>query len=56
MKVKLLLMSLISIIVLMACSEKKEEKKEEVYKYDGGILDFLNEIVKDDATIINKPQ
>ena len=29
MKVKLLLMSLISIIVLMACSEKKEEKKEE---------------------------
>ena len=34
---------------------RKEEKKEEVYKFDGGILDFLNEIVKDDTTIIEKP-
>lgn len=29
MKIKLLLLSLVSIIVLMACGEKKEEKKEE---------------------------
>ncbi|MHB9298765.1 DNA topoisomerase (ATP-hydrolyzing) subunit B [Fusobacterium polymorphum] len=34
---------------------RKEEKKEEIYKYDGGILDFLSEIVKDDTTIIEKP-
>ena len=34
---------------------RKEEKKEEIYKFDGGILDFLNEIVKEDTTIIEKP-
>jgi len=34
---------------------RKEEKKEETYKFDGGILDFLNEIVKGEATIIDKP-
>ena len=34
---------------------RKEEKKEETYKFDGGILDFLNEIVKEEATIIDKP-
>ena len=34
---------------------RKEEKKEEIYKFDGGILDFLNEIVKDDTTVIEKP-
>ena len=34
---------------------KKDEKKEEIYKFDGGILDFLNEIVKGEATIIDKP-
>ena len=34
---------------------RKDEKKEETYKFDGGILDFLNEIVKDDTTIIEKP-
>ena len=34
---------------------RKEEKKEEIYKFDGGILDFLNEIVKEEATIIDKP-
>ena len=34
---------------------RKEEKKEEIYKFDGGILDFLNEIVKDETTIIEKP-
>ena len=34
---------------------RKEEKKEETYKFDGGILDFLNEIVKDDTTVIEKP-
>ena len=34
---------------------RKDEKKEEIYKFDGGILDFLNEIVKDDTTIIEKP-
>ena len=34
---------------------RKEEKKEEIYKFDGGILDFLNEIVKGEATIIDKP-
>lgn len=34
---------------------RKEEKKEEIYKFDGGILDFLNEIVKEEATIIEKP-
>ena len=34
---------------------RKEEKKEETYKFDGGILDFLNEIVKEDTTIIEKP-
>ncbi|MHB9335660.1 DNA topoisomerase (ATP-hydrolyzing) subunit B [Fusobacterium polymorphum] len=34
---------------------RKDEKKEEIYKYDGGILDFLSEIVKDDTTIIEKP-
>ena len=34
---------------------RKEEKKEETYKFDGGILDFLNEIVKEEATIIEKP-
>ena len=33
---------------------RKEEKKEEIYKFDGGILDFLNEIVKEDTTIIEK--
>ena len=37
MKIKLLLLSLVSIIVLMACGEKKEEKKEEekVFVIDG---------------------
>ena len=34
---------------------RKDEKKEEIYKFDGGILDFLNEIVKDETTIIEKP-
>ncbi len=34
---------------------RKDEKKEEIYKFDGGILDFLNEIVKDDTTVIEKP-
>ena len=34
---------------------RKNEKKEETYKFDGGILDFLNEIVKEDTTIIEKP-
>ena len=34
---------------------RKEEKKEEIYKFDGGILDFLNEVVKEEATIIDKP-
>ena len=34
---------------------RKEEKKEEIYKFDGGILDFLNEIIKEEATIIDKP-
>ena len=34
---------------------RKDEKKEEIYKFDGGILDFLNEIVKEDRTIIEKP-
>ena len=34
---------------------RKDEKKEENYKFDGGILDFLNEIVKEDTTIIEKP-
>lgn len=34
---------------------RKDEKKEEIYKFDGGILDFLNEIVKGDTTIIEKP-
>ena len=34
---------------------RKEEKKEETYKFNGGILDFLNEIVKEEATIIDKP-
>jgi len=34
---------------------RKEEKKEEIYKFDGGILDFLNEIVKEEVTIIDKP-
>ena len=34
---------------------RKDEKKEEIYKFDGGILDFLNEIVKEEATIIDKP-
>ena len=34
---------------------RKDEKKEETYKFDGGILDFLNEIVKEDTTIIEKP-
>ena len=34
---------------------RKDEKKEETYKFDGGILDFLNEIVKEEATIIDKP-
>jgi len=34
---------------------RKEEKKKETYKFDGGILDFLNEIVKEEATIIDKP-
>ena len=34
---------------------RKDEKKEETYKCDGGILDFLNEIVKEDTTIIEKP-
>ncbi|MBF1218567.1 MAG: DNA topoisomerase (ATP-hydrolyzing) subunit B [Fusobacterium periodonticum] len=34
---------------------RKEEKKEEIYKFDGGILDFLNEIVKEETTIIDKP-
>ncbi|EFE86941.1 DNA gyrase, B subunit [Fusobacterium periodonticum ATCC 33693] len=34
---------------------RKEEKKEETYKFDGGILDFLNEIVKEEATIVDKP-
>ena len=34
---------------------RKDEKKEEIYKFDGGILDFLNEIVKGEATIIDKP-
>ena len=34
---------------------RKDEKKEEIYKFDGGILDFLNEIIKEEATIIDKP-
>ena len=34
---------------------RKDEKKEETYKFDGGILDFLNEIIKEEATIIDKP-
>ena len=34
---------------------RKEEKKQEEYKFEGGILDFLNEIVKEDTTIIDKP-
>ena len=34
---------------------RKEEKKEETYKFDGGILDFLDEIVKEETTIIDKP-
>ena len=34
---------------------RKDEKKEETYKFDGGILDFLNEIVKEYTTIIEKP-
>ena len=34
---------------------RKDEKKEEIYKFDGGILDFLNEIVKGETTIIDKP-
>jgi len=34
---------------------RKEEKKKETYKFDGGILDFLDEIVKEEATIIDKP-
>ena len=34
---------------------RKDEKKEEIYKFDGGILDFLNEIVKEEATIRDKP-
>lgn len=34
---------------------RKDEKKEEIYKFDGGILDFLNEIVKEETTIIDKP-
>nr|WP_310787675.1 DNA topoisomerase (ATP-hydrolyzing) subunit B [Fusobacterium nucleatum] len=34
---------------------RKDEKKEETYKFDGGILDFLNEIVKEEATIVDKP-
>ena len=31
---------------------RKEEKREEIYKFDGGISDFLNEIVKEDTTPI----
>ena len=34
---------------------RKEEKKQEEYKFEGGILDFLNEILKEDTTIIDKP-
>ena len=34
---------------------RKDEKKEETYKFDGGILDFLNEIVKEETTVIDKP-
>ena len=34
---------------------RQDEKKEETYKFDGGILDFLNEIVKEETTIIDKP-
>ena len=31
------------------------KRKKKIYKFDGGILDFLNEIVKEEATIIDKP-
>ncbi|MCI5725367.1 MULTISPECIES: DNA topoisomerase (ATP-hydrolyzing) subunit B [Fusobacterium] len=34
---------------------RKSEKKEEVYKYDGGLLDFLEEITKETQKIIEKP-
>ena len=42
-------------LTIVLADLRKEEKKEEIYKFDGGILDFLNEIVKDEATIIEKP-
>lgn len=34
---------------------RKVEKKEEIYKYDGGLLDFLEEITKETQKIIDKP-
>ncbi|MBQ3438142.1 MAG: DNA topoisomerase (ATP-hydrolyzing) subunit B [Fusobacterium sp.] len=34
---------------------RKTEKKEETYKFDGGILDFLEEITKENQKVIDKP-
>ena len=31
------------------------KRKKKIYKFDGGILDFLNENCKREATIIDKP-
>ena len=42
-------------LTIILSALRKDEKKEEIYKFDGGILDFLNEIVKEDTTIIEKP-
>lgn len=41
-------------LIIIFLDLRKEEKKEEIYKFDGGILDFLNEIVKEDIIIIEK--
>lgn len=34
---------------------RKEEIKEEVYKYEGGILDFLTEVTKDSQKLVETP-
>lgn len=42
-------------LTIVLADLRKDEKKEEIYRYEGGLLDFLEEITKDTQKIIEKP-